>query len=221
MWPLHRTDMIKHDLGYAPPDGTFGGDSTYVNDFRRYNQQPVGLIKPGNGPVQSNEPFIDSTSHKEDYIRHNLPPKFYKAKEEYQRNQIPLESLTTSHRDFTAKDIEKIRSYKPDNIVKGPEAPMESDTTSKSDFKRWSVEPVTKRPGAEWIPPTSQMENNTSYSTDFTHRSSQRVQALKPMARDKTLAKFEGDPVYKCNFSLNIILMPVYKFIYVVMWALI
>ena len=81
-------NMIKHDLSYAPPDGLFGGDSTYVNDYRRFGQhQPAGLIKPSNGPSQSNEPFIDTTSHKEDYIRHTLPAKFYKAKEEYKRNE--------------------------------------------------------------------------------------------------------------------------------------
>ena len=169
VWPLTRTDMIKHGLSYAPPDGLFGGDSTYVNDYRRFGQyQPAGLIKPSNGPSQSNEPFIDTTSHKEDYIRHTLPPKFHKAKEEYKRNEIPVESMTTSHRDFTQKDLEKIRSFKPENKIgkrffsfsqilsniitkyiyrnkkAGPDAPMESDTTARLDYKRWNLEPMYK-----------------------------------------------------------------------------
>ena len=162
----------------------------------------MGLIKPNNGPHQSNEPFIDTTSNKEDYIRHDLPPKFYKAKDEYQRAQEPIDNMTITHQDFTAKNIEKIKSYRPDNIVNAPETPMDSDTTSKLDYKRWSLEPLHKRAGEQWIPPTSQMENSTSYSTEYTHRSGQRAKALRPMARDRTQAKFEGESINKCKFLL-------------------
>ena len=205
-WPTNKVDLIKRESAYERPDGLFGGDSTYVNDYRRFGQhQPAGLIKPSNGPSQSNEPFIDTTSHKEDYIRHTLPAKFYKAKEEYKRNEIPVESMTTSHRDFTQKDLEKIRSYKPENKIAGADVPMESDTTTRLDYKRWNLEPMYKRAGEEWQPPTNQMENNTSYSTEFTHRGAagQRAQAIRPVVRDKTQSKFEADPTYKCKFKKN------------------
>ena len=156
-------------------------------------------MKPSNGPAQSNEPFIDTTSHKEDFIRHTLPPKFFKAKDEYKRNEIPLDGLTTTHRDFTAKNGEKMPSFRPENKIAGTEVPMESDTTSKLDYKRWNMEPMFKRQGEEWHPPTSQMENNTSYSTEYTHRSGQKAQAIRPVVRDKTQSKFEADPTYKCK----------------------
>ena len=144
-------------------------------------------------------PFADRTSNKDDYIRHELPNKFYRPKEEYKQNKIPIDSLTTTRRDYVPKDMEKARSFKPENKGIGSDAPFESDTTtSKSDFKLWPVEPMVKRAGAEWKPPVGQMESITNYSTDFSPRVAyERVQPLKPINREKITAKFEGDPTYK------------------------
>ena len=77
---------------------------------------------------------------------------------------------------------------------------MESDTTTRLDYKRWNLEPVYKKAGEEWRPPTNQMENNTSYSTEFTHRASERANLIKPKPRDRLHAKFESDTTYKNDY---------------------
>jgi hypothetical protein len=202
-WPLSRVDLIKPESSYDQPEGSFGGDSTYLYDYRQSNQPRVGLIKPENGPVRSNEPFVSRTSNKDHFIEHSLPPKFFKEKPAYKRVDIPVESMTTSHRDYGYKEAgQQLKSFKPDNTIKPPETAMVSDTTQKSDYKEWSLPPMFKRAGVEWHPPDNQMENITSYSTEFTHRSNERAQPFKPTPRERTKTKFESDTTYK-NHYLN------------------
>ena len=71
-----------------PSGDPFGGDSTYVNDFKKHSQAPRSAIKPDNSALQSNQPFDDRTSNREDYIRHNLPNKYNRPKEEYAPNLL-------------------------------------------------------------------------------------------------------------------------------------
>jgi hypothetical protein len=111
--------------------------------------------------------------------------------------------MTTSHRDYGYKEAgQQLKSFKPDNTIKPPETAMVSDTTQKSDYKEWSLPPMFKRAGVEWHPPDNQMENITSYSTEFTHRSNERAQPFKPTPRERTKTKFESDTTYK-NHYLN------------------
>ena len=49
--------------------------------------------------------------------------------------------MTTNRRDFTAKDGEKLRSFKPDGTGYKSDAPFDDDTTHKTDFKKWEVQP--------------------------------------------------------------------------------
>jgi hypothetical protein len=142
---LNRVNPIKHDAGYVASSDPFGGDSTYVNDFKKHSQAPRSAIKPDNSALQSNVPFDDRTSNREDYIRHQMPERYARAKEEYAPNKIPIDSMTTNKRDYTAKDLEKARSFKPDGQGYRSDAPFDDDTTNKSDYKKWDVQPVHAR----------------------------------------------------------------------------
>ena len=144
-WDLNRVNPIKHDAGYVASSDPFGGDSTYVNDFKKHAQAPRSAIKPDNSALQSNVPFDDRTSNREDYIRHQMPERYARPREEYAPNKIPIDSMTTNKRDYTAKDLEKARSFKPDGQGYRSDAPFDDDTTNKSDYKKWDVQPVHAR----------------------------------------------------------------------------
>lgn len=199
-WDLTRTNPIKHDGAYVPSSDAFGGDSTYVNDFKRHNQAPRQPIKPDNNSKGSGDPFDDRTGYREDYIRHNLPPKFNRQREEYTLNKVPLDSLTTNKRDYTAKDIEKMRSFKPEGTGYRSDAPFDDGTTNKNDYKKWDVQPIQLRQNNEWKPPLGEMDMSTNYTSEYTQKPQQRVMAVRPASRKRIDAKFEGDTTYGQDF---------------------
>ncbi len=182
-----------------PSGDAFAGESTYVYDYKRHNQAPVKPIRPDQGVVQSGE-FDDRTGYREDYIKHNLPAKYQRQKDEYQPNKIPLDSMTTMRRDFTAKDAEKARSFKPEGNGYRSDAPFDDDTTHKVDYKKWDVQPLQGKRDNEWRPPQGEMDLNTNYNTEFTAKPGQRAQAVRPLSRRKIDAKFDGHTTYHEDF---------------------
>ena len=140
-WDLSRTQPIKHDTGYQPSEAPFNGSTTYYNDFKKHGGQPAKAIRPDQSAFQSQDPFDDRTGYREDYIKHALPEKQARQRDEYTPNKIPLDGLTTMRRDFTPKDAEKQRSFKPEGTGYRSDAPFDDDTTHKVDFKKWDVQP--------------------------------------------------------------------------------
>lgn len=129
-----------------------------------------------------------------------MPAKYSKPKEEYTPNKIPLDSLTTNRRDYTAKELEKMRSFKPDGTGYRSDAPFDDNTTNKVDYKKWEVQPNFAKRDNEWRPPLGEMDLSTNYSTDFTAKPAARVQAVRPASRKRIDAKFEGDTTYGQDF---------------------
>jgi hypothetical protein len=199
-WDLSKTNPIKHDGGYIPSNDPFGGDSTYVNDFKRHSQAPRTAIRPDNSTLQSTDPFPDRTGYREDYIKHSLPSKYNRPKDEYMPNKIPLDSMTTSKRDFTPKDLEKMRSFKPDGTGYRSDAPFDDETTNKMDYKKWQLQPQFAKKDNEWRPPLGEMDMSTNYSNEFTQKPTQRALPIRPADRKKIDAKFEGDTTYGQDF---------------------
>lgn len=197
---MNRVQPIKHDNGYQPSSDPFNSNTTYVNDFRKHSQAPTKPIRPDNAAFQSGDPFDDRTGYREDYIKHNMPAKYNRPKEEYQPNKIPLDSMTTMRRDFTAKDAEKQRSFKPDGTGYRSDAPFNDDTTHKVDYKKWQTPAPPGKRDNDWQPPVGEMDLNTNYNTEFTPKPAQRVMAVRPTSRKKIDAKFEGDTTYGQDF---------------------
>jgi hypothetical protein len=199
-WELPRVDAIRHDPGWAPSNEAFAGDSTYVKDFIKHSQAPRSAIKPDHGPLGSNEPFDDRTGYRQDFIKHAMPAKFERAKNEYAQNKVPLENMTTNRRDFTAKDIDKIKSYKPDGTGYRSDAPFDDGTTHKIDYKKWDVKPISLRKDDEYKQPQGEMDLSTNYNREFTQKPVQRAQQIRPADRQKIDAKFVGDTTYGQDF---------------------
>lgn len=129
-----------------------------------------------------------------------MPAKFERAKNEYTQNKIPLENMTTNRRDFTAKDIEKMKSYKPDGTGYRSDAPFDDGTTHKIDFKKWDVKPISLHKDDAYKQPIGEMDLTTNYTTDFTAKPVARAQQIRPASRKKIDAKFVGDTTYGQDF---------------------
>jgi hypothetical protein len=196
---MSKTSPIKHDGSYVPSNEAFAGESTYLYDFKKHNQAPVKPIRPDQTAMQSGL-FDDRTGYREDYIKHHIPDKYNRPREEYMPNKIPLDSMTTNRRDFTAKDAEKIRSFKPEGTGYRSDAPFDDDTTHKNDFKKWDVQPLQGKRESEWRPALGEMDLSTNYNNEYTQKPVHRVQAIKPTDRKKIDARFDGNTTYHEDF---------------------
>jgi hypothetical protein len=104
--------------------------------------------------------------------------------------------MTTNRRDFTAKDTEKIRSFKPEGNGYKSDAPFDDHTTHKNDFKKWDVQPFQGKRENEWKPPVGEMDLSTNYTNEYTQKPVNRVHAVKPLDRAKTDARFDGNTTH-------------------------
>jgi hypothetical protein len=198
---MSRTEPIRHDPGWRAPQDPFLGNSTYGKDFIRHDAARREAIRPDNGPAGSKDPFDDRTGYKTDFIKHSMPERFSRPKEEYQINKVPLDGMTTMKRDFTPKDIERMRSFKPDGQGYRSDAPFDDGTTHKNDFKKWEVNPVFARKENDYRPPQGPMETSTNYNTEFTSKPAARAQPIRPASRKKLDVKFIGDTTYGQDFK--------------------
>ena len=113
MWQLNRVNPIKHDDAYKFSTDTFAGDSTYVNDYKTHKgQAPRQPIKPDHvTAIHSADGlrFNDSTGYRADFVKHSMPARYTRPRDEYTATKEPLDSLTTNKLDYTAKDIEPMK----------------------------------------------------------------------------------------------------------------
>lgn len=200
VWDLTRTQPIKKDNGYIPSTEKFGGDSTYGGDFQKHYQPPRTPIRPDNTAMMSTEPFADKTSNRVDYIKFEVQPVYKKPKDPFVQNAIPMDNMTTNRRDFTAKGMDPVKSFKPDGQGYKSDVPFDDNTTNKNDYKKWGVQPMAVRKEQTYIAPQGAMDLNTNYNNDFTAKPNQRPMAIKPPQRTVVNAKFEGDSTYGQDF---------------------
>ena len=200
-WNIPRTNAIKRDSGYTMPTDTFGGQSTYKNDFETHRQAPRNPIKPETNTRLSTDAFNANTGYNQDYTKHALPERVNKPKIEYQPNKVPFDTITTNKSDYTHKDFIQMKSFKPENKGVHSETPFDNVTTNKSDYKQWATRPMFAKKDNEWKPPLGEMDMNTNYSNDFAEKPNVRVQAIRPQQRQKVEGKFEADTTYGKDFQ--------------------
>ncbi len=111
-----------------------------------------------------------------------------------------MDNMTTNRRDFTAKDMDTIKSFNPDGQGYRSDAPFDDNTTNKNDYKKWAVQPVFAKKDNGWVAPAGEMDLSTNYNTEFTAQPNQRPQDISPIQRTKVDAKFEGDSTYGQDF---------------------
>jgi hypothetical protein len=90
-----------------------------MNDFSLHNRTPHNAIKPDNTAWEDNRP-----------------------KDEYKSSSAQLDSSTTSRREYTAKDAERMKPFKPEGAGYRSDALFDNNTAHKVDFKKWDVQVI-------------------------------------------------------------------------------
>ena len=203
-----RWEAAGRPQGYAaqnqwhPPTDRFQGQTTFQHDFPRYQNQPRQSFKPNEGAKFSDQPFDSNTSHRNDYVQHQIPPKFMRERETYKPTGAPLDALSTFKRDYKGTQGNRMQSFKPDNQAFSSEAPFEDGTTQRSDFRKWAMERPYVHVQEQYHKPEGEMEMNTSYKSNFTEMPLVRVQAQRPVSANRSgNVPFDGTTNYSQDFK--------------------
>ncbi|KAG8516426.1 Stabilizer of axonemal microtubules 2 [Galemys pyrenaicus] len=152
---------------YRPPAVRFGNPTTSQDAFAPPAASPPrSLQPPPAGPVRRD------TSHRLDYVFHQLPPRPARPRAVYQPASRPFEGLTTHRRDFQGLAGEAARPCRPPLPRAAPDAPFKGSTEFRDSFRAWVVPPRECREAAgptgsasRGAPP---FEGVTQYSVEFT-----------------------------------------------------
>ena len=191
---------MVHDSGYSPPDAPFEGHSHYRQDYIPHAAAIRQSMKPAETARGSGDPFQDKTGYRDNYIKHPLPKKEVKEREEYSPNKAPLDGLSNYKKDYIAKQGDKTGSCKPEAGAYQSNAPFQDDTTNRVDYRKWAADrPFVHEPD-RYVQPEGDMFMDTTTHTDYTKKPMNRAEAKRPPSRRKTPGKFNDATHYREDF---------------------
>ncbi len=155
--------------------------------------------KPIEKPINSGA-FDSTTGYKQEYIKHQLPPRFIREKQAYERNSVPLDGLSNYQKDYITKSAPMRQSCKPNQGAYTSDAPLDSDTTHRVDYQKWQVEKPAGRQQDVWVQPEGNIDFGTTNRRDYDRKRGAPAKALKPIERKGQAGRFEGNPTYKADY---------------------
>ena len=206
----YNTDFRKWGLGerpvqtmksdYHPPEMPFEGISNYQTDYLPKVQPPRKSMKPLESARMTEDPFPDRTGYRDYYIKHPMPKREMREKQEYSPNKAPLDGLSNYMKDYVTKDMGKTKSCKPDTNAYQSGAPFEDDTTHRMDYKRWQADrPFVHEPD-QYTKPEGDIDFHTTTHTDYTKKAMDRRITARPEAARRLPGKFDGTTNYNEDF---------------------
>lgn len=199
-WPLGERPVQTMKSGYNPPDMPFEGNSNYQTDYIPKSQAPRRSMKPVETARQTGDPFPDKTGYRDYYIKHPMPQKHLREKQEYAPNKAPLDGLSNYMKDYIPKGMDKTKSCKPDNNAYQSGAPFDDDTTHRVDYKKWQADRPYVHEHDRYTRPEGDMDMHTTTHTDYTKKPIERSVAAKPASVKRMPGKFDGTTNYHEDF---------------------
>ncbi|XP_019389241.1 PREDICTED: stabilizer of axonemal microtubules 2 isoform X1 [Crocodylus porosus] len=201
-WEVQRRGHNKLDHPYQPPTEKFGNSTTFQDDFIPRELNPRQSFKPPCVARLSDVPFNGITSHRRSYVAHPLEPKFIRSKEEYKPSSQPLEDLTTHRNDFKGLPGELSKSCKPEYTKVGSNAHFNGSTEFRDCFQPWSVSLPEVRKIKEYVPPTGNMDLNSTSHLDYVWHEICPVAPIRPVSFGrKSKVPFQGNTTMKEDFQ--------------------
>lgn len=173
VWEIPRREPNKVENTYRPPTEKFGNATTFQDDFFPRELAFRKSYKPTVATKLSDQPFTGVTSHRSDYVPHQLEPKVmvHRAKDEYRPSSQPFVDTTTHRWDFRGLCGELSKSYKPQYTREESKALFDGRTEFRDSFQPWAVSlPEVHNKAKEYTPPTGNMDlNSTSHLAYVPH----------------------------------------------------
>lgn len=205
-WKIQRRELNRAENTYKPPTEKFGNTSTFQDDFFPRELSPPKSYKPTVVMKPSDQPFSSVTSHRSDYVPHQLEPRSLanKAKEDYRPSTQPFEDITTHRSDFRGLLGELTKSFKPQQIREETKARFDGRSEFRDSFQPWglSLPEVHKPKAKEYVPPTGNMDFNSTSHLAYVPHDVSPVVLRRPIERTRRNdAPFQGNTTMRDDFQ--------------------
>ncbi|XP_077869931.1 uncharacterized protein LOC102806380 [Saccoglossus kowalevskii] len=194
---------------YEQPTELFGGETNYQTNYKKKQAKPRHNFAPKQ-TLKEEEEFHGETSYNEEYSQKKLKSSDRSKKKLRPDHQImqssstlpKIESMTTSKRDYTSKQITKQSSFKPSHEPLHSGEPFDGQTTNKSDYTQHVVRLPKLHEAEVYSKPEGTMEMETTFSRDFPPRKLEKIVMAKPPTRAKTdVGVFDSTTNYSNDFQ--------------------
>uniref|UniRef100_A0A8D2LSP1 Stabilizer of axonemal microtubules 2 n=1 Tax=Varanus komodoensis TaxID=61221 RepID=A0A8D2LSP1_VARKO len=201
-WEVQKKEPNKVENTYHPPMEKFGNTTTFQDAFFPKELTLRKSFKPTAVTKLSDQPFISVTSHRSDYVPHQLEPKAKMTKEEYKPNSQPFEDITTHRRDFRGLIGEQPKSFKPEMSRVELKAHFDGITEFRDRFQPWAISLPEVRKTKEYVPPTGSMDLTSTSHIDYIPHDVSPVVLMRPVERSKrNNAPFQGSTTMRDAFQ--------------------
>ncbi|KAH0620008.1 hypothetical protein JD844_014501 [Phrynosoma platyrhinos] len=201
-WEVQKREPHKVENTYHPPTEKFGNTTTFQDAFFPREITFQRSFKPTVVTKLSDQPFTSITSHRSDFVPHQLEPKFQRSKEEYKPNSQPFEDTTTHRHDFRGLVGELPKSFKPEHSKVETKSHFDGITEFRERFQPWTVSLPEVRKAKEYIPPTGSMDLNTTTHLDYIQHNISPVVLMKPLENSRrNNAPFQGNTTMREAFQ--------------------
>lgn len=179
----------------------FGNSTTFQDDYVPRETKPRESFKPSSVARRSTAPFNGDTSHRLDYVPHQLEVKFARPKDVYKPTNLPFENLTTHRNDFQGLVGETAKICRPAYTRVTHNTHFEGSTEFRESFQPWEIAPRKVKKAPEYVPPTGSMQLHSTSQLDFVPYQASRVVPIRPVShRRKNNFPFQGKSTMKEDF---------------------
>ncbi|KAM6426112.1 stabilizer of axonemal microtubules 2 isoform 2-T2 [Liasis olivaceus] len=197
-WEIQRREPYKVENIYHPPTEKFGNATTFQDAFIPRELALRKTFKPADATTLSDQPFISDTSHRSDYVPHQLEPKWKKSKEQYRPNSQPFEDITTHRCDFRGLAGDLPKSFKPELAKTETKSHFDGITEFRDRFQPWAVSLPELHKAKEYVPPTGSMDLNSTSHLDYTPHDIIPIVLVKPLEKTK-----RNNPPFQGNTTMR------------------
>ncbi|XP_070618138.1 stabilizer of axonemal microtubules 2 isoform X2 [Erythrolamprus reginae] len=201
-WEIDKRESCKVERIYHPPAEKFGNATTTQDAFIPREFALRKLIKPADATTLSDQPFISDTSHRSDYVAHQLEPRWQQLREAYRPSSQPFENVTTHQSDFRGLPGDLPKSCKPEPTRMETKSDFEGMSEFRDRFQPWMVSLPELRKGKVYAPPTGSMEFTSTSRLDYPAHVISPVVLVKPLEKvQKTNLPFQENTTMRDSFQ--------------------
>nr|XP_034988129.1 stabilizer of axonemal microtubules 2 isoform X2 [Zootoca vivipara] len=201
-WEVQRREINKVENTYQLPTEKFGNSTTFQDSFFPREISLRKSFKPTVVTKLSDEPFTSVTSHRSDYVPHQLEPQLKVSKEEYKPNSQPFVDTTTHRCDFRGLAGELPKSFKPEPSKVEVSAHFDGTTEFRDRFQPWAISLPEVPKAKEYVPPTGNMDFNSTSHLAYIPHTINPVVLMRPVERSRrNNAPFQGNTTMRDSFQ--------------------
>lgn len=197
--------IVRPQRDYAPNKIPLDGMTTMKLDFQA--KQPIRMqsFKPNDRGVQSEEPFLATTTQKDDFQTWNVRPEFAKKDNGYKQPLGEMDLNTNYSKDFTGSLGMPAKAIRPEPRKK-LDAKFEGKSTYLMDFQKTGAEP---RRGlikgvSEYQLLDAPFEGQSTYKTEFYGTKGSPAKTTKPdLIHVQPADPFVADTSYRTEYIMK------------------